>query len=280
MRIHQLLENNTTVSRRQPLSAAQVVEMLPNYEHAWHKYLDGDAVYRGVIMEAHEGRSWINPRASARVSRNTSNLYTMFVDSDARWADYPDRSKSLICTNSLNIARNYGRPHVVLLANHSRIGVCSDSDWWSSFDYLMSELKKYKNTSIYDMSDLNTVLEKAHRIVTGRDINLSDAAALRSDLNTMGMILREHDLSEWSTLGRSEQYVMQQSGLFKLFLSQDLSMTELLSQLLNPSINEFSHTTVEAYHQLQSQRELWSDGTALMLDKAAVAELKRDLGIV
>jgi hypothetical protein len=280
MRINQLLENNTAVSRRQPLSAAQVVEMLPNYEHAWHKYLAGDAVYRGVSRdEGQGGRSWIDPRSRARTSANTSNLYTLFVDSDHRWANYPDRSKSLICTNTWRTAKSYGDPHVVLLANHSRIGICSEDDWWLSFDHLLSKLKKYKNTAIYDMSDLNTTLAKAYRIVTGRDINLSDAAALRSDLNTMGMILREHDLSEWSSLGRSEQYVMQQSGLFELFQSQDLSMTDLLSELLDPQANGFSLTTVEAYQQPEAEKELWSDGTALMLDMAAVAQLKTDLGV-
>jgi hypothetical protein len=52
-----------------------------------------------------------------------------------------------------------------------------------------------------------------------------------------------------------------------------------LSQLLDPAANGFSVTTVEAYQQPEDERELWSDGTALMLDLAAVEQLKTDLGV-
>jgi hypothetical protein len=280
MRIQELMENPTGHSRRQPLTAEQVVQMLPDYAHAWQKYLAGDAVYRGVSRDVgHGGRSWIDPRSRPRPSANTSNLYTLFVDSDPRWDNYPDRSRSLICTNTWRTAKSYGDPHVVLLKNHSRIGICSEGDWWLSFGHLMAELRRYQNSSIYDMSDLNKILADAYKTVFAQEISLHSADTLTADLDRLGTHLREHDLDYWASLGRKEEYVFGQSGLFKLFLSQDASMTELLSQLLDPAANDFSVTTVEAYQQPEDERELWSDGTALMLDLAAVEQLKTDLGV-
>jgi len=63
-------------------------------------FLDTDKViYRG--MDFNGSYYHIDPKTGTRVSANTSNEYTLIMDNDPRWKEYPKRSKSLICTNYL-----------------------------------------------------------------------------------------------------------------------------------------------------------------------------------
>jgi len=78
-------------------------------------------------------------RTTERKSANTYNYYTLWMDNDPAWASFPKRSRSLICSTSLNIASSYkgqgGKPMVVIPVENCTIGVCSAADLWESFRF-------------------------------------------------------------------------------------------------------------------------------------------------
>ena len=98
--------------------------------------------YRGV-----EGRLlqpyFIDPSKSERKSANTSNFYTLWIDNSKKWADYPKRSKSLICTTQAQTAAGYGTSYMMIPYDGAKIGVCPSYDMWESFPNAMSDVGLY-----------------------------------------------------------------------------------------------------------------------------------------
>lgn len=74
-----------------------------------------------------------DPTKGRRLSANTKNYITLFVDNNKKWKDYPKRSKSLICTTDMHQASGYGTPYMVLPYNNCKIGIVPDVDWWWGF---------------------------------------------------------------------------------------------------------------------------------------------------
>lgn len=55
-------------------------------------------IYRGEVSEdALFYSTWLGGQ-SGRVSRNTTNYYTLFMDNLDEWNAYPKRNESMICT--------------------------------------------------------------------------------------------------------------------------------------------------------------------------------------
>ena len=65
-----------------------------------------------------------------RNSRNTSNWYTLAINSFDEWLDYPRRM--LICTTNKHYAEEFGEIAVVIPKKSTKIGICEDSDIWNS----------------------------------------------------------------------------------------------------------------------------------------------------
>lgn len=76
-----------------------------------------------------------------RASKNTFNYYTQWMDNHPDWKAYPKRSKSLICTTSMDVAAGYHQQifHVIP-SNACKIGVVPAHDLWYSFEPLRDYL--------------------------------------------------------------------------------------------------------------------------------------------
>jgi hypothetical protein len=68
-----------------------------------------------------------------RTSANTENYYTLWMDNASAWKGWPKRSKSYICTSRPSTADVYGDVHFVLVPDDLKVGVCPNSDLWTSF---------------------------------------------------------------------------------------------------------------------------------------------------
>ena len=73
-----------------------------------------------------------------RISANTHNYYTLWMDNDLAWSQFPKRNKSLICTTKFSIAKNYGEPVIVVPLTDCKIGICPKHDLWVSFKAIYS----------------------------------------------------------------------------------------------------------------------------------------------
>jgi len=85
-------------------------------------------IHRGI---SHKGDFYmIDPTKSLRISRNTSNFYTLLMDNLPNWSKYPKRSKSIICTTNYGQSQNYGHSYTVLPFKDAKIGICPARDLW------------------------------------------------------------------------------------------------------------------------------------------------------
>ena len=86
--------------------------------------------YRGMRTE-NMGVSYVDLTKTTRKSQNTSNWYTEIFDNHFEMADYPKRSKSLICSTDLDYAYGFGNQvYVVLPVKNSKIGEVRELDIW------------------------------------------------------------------------------------------------------------------------------------------------------
>jgi hypothetical protein len=77
-----------------------------------------------------DGVAIVDTTKSERKSKNTSNWYTLIIDNHPRYKEYPKRSKSLICTNNIKSAEEYGPPMAIIPFNSAKIGVINAPDIW------------------------------------------------------------------------------------------------------------------------------------------------------
>ena len=114
-------------------------EYKPAVDIAIKKYKDlGVIIFRGSRTYSRDTIKCVNPttRDTDRKSSNSFNYYTLWLDNDPDWAEYPKRSKSLICSSSFTIANSYGSVVVVIPLTDCKIGICPEHDIWNGFGSL------------------------------------------------------------------------------------------------------------------------------------------------
>ena len=73
----------------------------------------GVGLYRGDKVRQ-EDVAVIDTSKAERTSKDTNNLYQLMMDTSPEMKKVPSRTKSLICSTSLDTAKHYGIPYVVL----------------------------------------------------------------------------------------------------------------------------------------------------------------------
>ena len=83
----------------------------------------------------------IDPGTGIRQSQNTTNYYTELLDHNPYYKDWPQRSRSLICTTEHNRAYSYRDIHVggvyaLFPGRGAHIAICSGHDIWEAEAYI------------------------------------------------------------------------------------------------------------------------------------------------
>lgn len=95
-----------------------------------------------------------------RKSENTRNLYTVLIDNSPHFKNFPKRSKSMICSNSIFYAKQYGnyQPMAIIPFDGVKIAVCPQQDIWNTvLGKIKSITHKLKgNVELIDYTDLLT----------------------------------------------------------------------------------------------------------------------------
>lgn len=93
----------------------------------------------------------IEGQKGGRQSQNTSNHYTLIIDKLLK--DYhsyaPQRSKSIICTNSIKKAHGYGNSYIILPFDDTEIGMCEYDDMWESHVHLAGMNLQISKMNLY-----------------------------------------------------------------------------------------------------------------------------------
>ena len=73
----------------------------------------------------------VDSTKTTRMSQNTTNYYTVILDNIPSMIGFPKRSKSFICSSSIDTAEDFGgNVWVVIPTDSCKIGVVGESDLW------------------------------------------------------------------------------------------------------------------------------------------------------
>jgi len=265
--------------RSQVITKEEALAMLNSNEYK--PSLKGTPMYRG--LPSYKGDFLIiSPSKFMRKSRNTFNYYTLLMDNLPQWREYPKRSKSIICTTSIDTAHRYSDKecslYVVIPKVGSKIGVCPYSDIWMSF-YEFDTLVAFNHvinhllslTDIRFIDDINDIwslftyydnmISNLHHSYADLDPNEKKKYDGESDFiyNTIKKSLLsnkeiEDGTCEYETL----------SKLCKHY-SKGGKTLDFFAELLDPDENGFM--LKKAGHKLPVDNEVWTDGTSILIAK-------------
>jgi len=192
-----------------------------------------------------DGNAYIvKPGEHTRVSANTYNTYTLLIDHSKKWAKYPKRSKSIICSTNSTGPNSYGEVYVVFPKDGYKFGVCPTYDMWESFH---THLKT-------SLDGFNIMLE---RYLHDLDIDIHiDYLRKYEDLELIG---KKIDLVLQNTK-REEPYP------FKWMSEYDRygNFMDLLEYLFDPEDNGFKIET-DISRLPNDDHEIWTDSESYLI---------------
>lgn len=106
---------------------AALEEINKHCTDALRAFSTGAVLFRGISEQAKFRK--VDPSTGMRTSRDTNNIYQLMFDAAEDFANYPKRSKSLICSNDESLAGVYGEKHVVLPYNGTKLAISSNADF-------------------------------------------------------------------------------------------------------------------------------------------------------
>lgn len=129
-----ILSESSRAKEIEPEEAFELAKSKCSNAVKYYKKAGGNFIFRGTY-NINVPYSFIDPKVLKRTSANTRNFYTLILDNDPRWREYPKRSRSMICSTNINKSRDYGSVYIVVPYDGFRIGVCPEDDIWDSFSY-------------------------------------------------------------------------------------------------------------------------------------------------
>lgn len=104
-----------------------IKEINAHCHDALKAFSTGAFLFRGLESELKFRK--VDSSTGTRTSRDTNNIYQLLFDSSSDFSGYPKRSKSMICTNDLHVAKIYGKPHLVLPYDGTKLAISSRHDF-------------------------------------------------------------------------------------------------------------------------------------------------------
>lgn len=117
-----------------PITPEEAVEWCKT--HASKFIANKQKIFRGMNIDSKIGI--FDTNLLNRTSANTYNYYTVWMDNNNKWKQYPKRSKSYVCTPDWGVARGFGDIHLIIPEDGAKIGICSSHDLWDSFEFCLS----------------------------------------------------------------------------------------------------------------------------------------------
>lgn len=234
---------------------------------AWEKHLKDYRIFRG--MDSNNEFKFISPSKTTRESRNTLNIVNSFLDILPSWKNWPKRSNSIICSTSIRGAEFYGYVFQVFPFDNAKIGICSQSDFWTSFPVIKERFPSHDIDSLnYTISNLYTTLGLK---VNFQKFTTEQVKQLIDYLNkkTHGP---EGIRSLYSVGYLSDKYVREMLvDMINFYKGGD--WIKYFDGLFNPEKNNFQLTTIEEYSQLNTDKEVWTDSDSLMVRMSSLKDI-------
>lgn len=260
------LKNLLFESRTNPIGEEEAERFL---EKVGEGVEDIPEVYRGTSGDEQLG--WIEPYNFKRTSENTNNYYTLIIDNSSRWSEYPERSRSIVCSTDKSKADRYvpfegGTVYRVVSDPSAKFGVCPQEDIFYSFPKL---LKKFGFTS---MNQFNLTLSSLYDLTVGgsKEIPENDWENFKREINKIGESetfekIYNHTMERGFEHRYPDSEVSNFYEFANLFFPNYNSMIEMLEDLMDPKDNGFEVKTFKELGNL-SEKEVWTSSSSLLID--------------
>lgn len=249
----------TDTIRSQHISQAELKQALPGLQTSLQAFTRGTRIYRGLSHSDSAFRFKPQMQFGQRTSANTENYYTLLVDHDPAWSDYPPRSSSIIASSKLHVAQGYGTPYVVLPVHDPQIGICTMADYWISFPRVRAI------SGHTDMSDLNQIIRNmVHTYAHTPNFRPKDYAHLINMLDIVDEELSAHSINWKVMLVDANDWRMEEIARF-MTKTPDGTILERLQWLLDPEANGFSHAHMSEMGPMTDSHEVWMHASIYMI---------------
>jgi hypothetical protein len=250
-----LVERNTT-GYDEPRSKTVGWKWAVNYVlKNCHHSLKGTTLKRDIDVGWRDETRFTDPKkGKPRISRNTSNHYTLIVDNSPKWKRYPPRSQSIICSTRSGM-------FYVFPENKSRIGVCPSYDFWPSFT----------GSGIWDMDGFNISLSELAYHSIGKegpwDRSYDEVIGVFADIDAEKM--RDPDAFVEKMKKQSSRHgsFMSDSSnefLFQYIRDSSARLYPYIENLLDPNKNGFKIKFPGS--NIPGEKEVWTDGKAILVN--------------
>ena len=263
MKLFEIANGN---QRTQKISEEDFVDILEHHCAQAVININYTPIYRGINTAAFGKQLQLKVGDSTvgapRVSKNTKNYYTLWVDNSKEWKDFPKRSRSFICSTSRTYADDFGEVYLVIPYDNAQIGICPESDYWYSFDI------------IDDLSSLNSLIDNISSIfldleIGDMDINDMDPSdfdfllSFLETINVKNLKVAANALESKitsATIKKQINYIREA----ELLLSQNNvnDFTEVMEKVLSPK--HFKKSTGESFNETR-EVECFIGGKALFM---------------
>ena len=234
--------------------------------------------YRGASYL--NGIGLIDSRKFNRMSANTANFYTVWIDNSPEWKHFPKRSKGLICSTSHSTARGYGATFTVIPSDDSIVGNCGASDFWHSFP-------KITDVGFYDLDNLASW---THRILKAISENPEEeygfAEQIKAKLEGFTRAVGGGDYEDlvWLLQAATKEKIesaASRSGVNIKHMPTGLltvsSLYEVYKTGLNPADAKVTAALApQSFSDADIDEEVWIMGECFTIDSTTLVQLRQD----
>lgn len=242
------------------------------YSEAFQKALNGICIYRGCHdKDPVIGHEYVVATPGLRKSQNTTNEYTMLMsDILPAWKEYPKRTRSFICTNSIDRVDDYMRnledAFLVLPKNGAKIGVCPERDLWFSFE----------NGGIFTLNQFNRALNNLGDYYVysnlGKNYDMGTPKGLTKILQSVSLFDAMNEASIYQYMNN-----LIDKCLNNFFSNDDpsvISMYQCVEKCLDPTLNGFQlMSTSDMSWESYNDEEVWTDSKCLFIQLKTFAHM-------
>jgi len=185
---------STTVKFQKISFELSEVEIIKYIQENCKEFLENPKYITRGIRKDFEGKAWINsdyffsdPNTLNRKSADCYNYYTLVIDNDPRWKEFPKRHKSFICTlGNTYMVRSGAELYYLIPKDGSKWGVCDEYDIYLGFN------KQYTaNSFTQDLSNFyRHIMNMGYQKKTNLILFDENYSTFISDLNELNKKLK------------------------------------------------------------------------------------------
>lgn len=232
---------------------------------AYKRAKQGYHIFRGIPFLDYDVIQ-VTPKVNRVSPHATNNLYNILLSNLSNWKVFPKRNQSVICTTSMTVARHYGTPTMVFPKNNPRIGVCSESDLWTSFPHM---------SQILDISSLDTFATTLETLIEELlDTNVDDEnyTEVLKDFKDLERLWKEDSDTMIAKFDSTKNKVFEWppehrclENLFDyIFKENNGNVRKAIAHLLDPKLNKFRCMSLSKFNAVGDQ-EVWFSDSCLLV---------------